>query len=136
MWKQDQASKPASTPPEPPISAGIARGTSSAHDIVGIGESLVIKGDLSASEDLTVRGQVDGSITLPNHTLTVDAQAKLTANIAARAVVVVGNVKGKVTAGERLEIRASGSVVGDVVSPRLVIIDGGNLRGKVEMPRS
>jgi len=136
MWKQDQSSKPAGTPLEPAIAAGAARGASAGQELVGIGESLVIKGDLSASEDLTVRGQVEGSITLTNHTLTVDAQAKLTANIAARAVVVVGNVRGKVTAGEKLEIRASGSVIGDVVSPRLVIVDGGSLRGKVEMPRS
>ena len=136
MWKQDQSSKPTGTPPEPAIAAGVARSPSIGQDVVGIGESLVIKGDLSASEDLTVRGQVEGSITLTDHTLTVDAQATLTANIAARAVVVVGNVRGKVTAGERLEIRASGSVIGDVVSPRLVIVDGGSLRGKVEMPRS
>ena len=100
----------------------------------GIGESLFVKGELSASEDLIIRGQVEGSISLPGHTLTVDGQAKVNAKIAARAVVVIGNVKGPVTTADRIEIRASGSIVGDVSAPRLVIVDGGSLQGKVEMP--
>ena len=98
-----------------------------------VGKSMSIKGELSGSEDMTLHGQMEGSISLPDHVLTVGPQAEVKANISARTVVVQGIVTGTVAAAERLEICAHGSVVGDVASPRLVIADGANLRGKVEM---
>ena len=98
-----------------------------------VGHSLSIKGELSGSEDLTLDGQMEGQVNLPDHLLTVGAQAAVKANIAARAVVVKGTVTGNVTAKEKLEIQASGTVTGDVISPRLVIAEGGSLQGKVEM---
>jgi cytoskeletal protein CcmA (bactofilin family) len=100
-----------------------------------LGKSVVIKGELSGSEDMTLRGQMEGTISLPAHTLTVGPQAEVQADISAKSVVVMGAVRGKVSAGERLEILATGSVTGDVTSPRLVIAEGGSLRGKVEMAR-
>ena len=99
-----------------------------------VGKSLRIKGDLSSSEDLTLHGQVEGTVTLPDHALTVGPHADVKADISARTVVVMGVVTGKVSASERLEICAHGSVMGDVASPRLVIADGGGLCGNVEMP--
>jgi len=109
--------------------------TSAAESVAnGICESLGIKGDLSTSEDLIVRGWVDGSISLPDHTLTIDGRASVNARITARTVVVTGTIKGPVTATDKLEIRGTGSVVGDVSSPRLILVDGGTLHGKVEMP--
>jgi len=132
MKDSDLSVMPATAPPRYPVDPRSA--TDQTRN--GIGESLVIKGELSASEDLIVRGQVEGSISMPDHTLTVDVQASVAAKIAARAVVVVGSIRGPVTTGEKLEIRPSGSVIGDVTSPRLIIVDGGSLRGKVEMPRT
>ena len=76
-------------------------------------KSVVIKGDLSASEDLTLDGQLEGSVTLPNHTLTIGPGANIKASISAKAVVIMGAVTGNVTAGEKVEIRATGSVTGD-----------------------
>ena len=99
-----------------------------------VGRSLTIKGELSGSEDLTLHGQVEGTIALPEHALTVGPQADVKADISARTVVVMGVVTGKVSASERIEICSHGSVMGDVTSPRLIIADGGGLRGKVEMP--
>ena len=97
-------------------------------------KSVVIKGELSASEDLTLDGQLEGSVTLPNHTLTIGPDANIKASISAKAVVIMGAVTGNVTAGEKVEIRATGSVTGDLAAPRLVVAEGGHLRGKVEMP--
>ena len=101
-----------------------------------LGKSVVIKGELSASEDLTLYGQMEGSVTLPDHTLTIGAAANIKASIFAKAVVIMGAVTGNVTAGEKVEIRATGSVTGDLASPSLVVAEGGHLRGKVEMPRT
>jgi cytoskeletal protein CcmA (bactofilin family) len=101
-----------------------------------LGKSVVIKGELSASEDLTLYGQMEGSVSLPNHTLTIGPHADIKAAIAAKSIVIMGAVTGNVTAGERIEIQPSGSVNGDVVSPRLAMADGGCLKGKVQMPRS
>ena len=67
-------------------------------------KSVVIKGDLSASEDLTLDGQMESSVTLPNHTLTIGPGANIKASISAKAVVIMGAVTGNVTAGEKVEI--------------------------------
>ena len=71
---------------------------------------MVIKGELSASEDLTLDGQMEGSVTLPDHTLTIGPAANIKASISAKAVVIMGAVTGNVTAAEKVEIRATGSV--------------------------
>jgi len=99
-----------------------------------LGKSVVIKGELSGSEDLTLHGQMQGKISLPEHTLTIGAQAQVKADITAKAVVVVGMVTGRVSAQDRVDIRSTGTIAGDIVSPRLIIAEGGTLRGKVEMP--
>ena len=104
--------------------------------VMDLGKSVVIKGELSASEDLTLYGQMEGSITLPGHTLTIGPQADIRAAIKAKTVVVLGAVTGNVTAGEKVEVQTTGSVTGDVMSPRLAIADGGCLCGKVQMPQS
>jgi cytoskeletal protein CcmA (bactofilin family) len=104
--------------------------------VMDLGKSVVIKGELSASEDLTLYGQMDGRVTLPNHTLTIGPHADIKAEISAKAVVIMGAVIGNVTARERVEIRATGSVTGDIRSPRLAVADGGYLRGRVEMTES
>jgi cytoskeletal protein CcmA (bactofilin family) len=98
-----------------------------------LGKSVVIKGELSASEDLTLYGHMEGSVTLPDHTLTIGPHANIKAGISAKIIVIMGAVIGDVVAGERVEIQASGSVTGDIASPRLVIAEGGQLRGRVEM---
>jgi cytoskeletal protein CcmA (bactofilin family) len=103
--------------------------------VLDLGRSIIIKGELSGSEDLTVCGQIKGSITLPEHTLTIGSDADIKAEISAKTMVVMGAVTGNVTAGDRLEIQATGFVTGDIATPRLVIADGGRLHGKVHMPQ-
>jgi cytoskeletal protein CcmA (bactofilin family) len=98
-----------------------------------LGTSVAIKGDLSASEDLTLCGQMEGSIRRPEHTLTIGPNTEVKAEIVAKSVVILGSVTGNLTATERVDIRATGSLIGDLSSPRLAIAEGGSLRGKVQM---
>ena len=134
MWKRDQAPKPQDVRGPTPASGPAAEGLPADKLVMDLGKSVVIKGELSGSEDLTLYGQMEGSVKLPDHTLTIGPHADIKAEITARAVVIMGAVTGNVIASERIEIRSTGSVSGDISSPRLAIADGGTLRGKVSMP--
>ena len=102
---------------------------------MNIGKSVVIKGELSGSEDLTIEGQVEGKIELKDNVLTIGANGKIKAQVFAKALVVLGEVTGNVTASEKVEIRDGGSVDGDIVSPRVAIAEGAHFRGSVDMQR-
>jgi len=103
---------------------------------VNIGKSVIIKGDLSGSEDLTIEGQVDGKIELRQNVLTIGANGKIKAQIFAKVVIVQGEVQGNVSATERIDIRENGSVDGDLSSPRIAIADGAHFRGSIDMQRA
>jgi cytoskeletal protein CcmA (bactofilin family) len=98
-----------------------------------IGASLVIKGDLTSSEDMTLAGQVDGDVTVREHTLVVAPRARIRGNIVARAVVVHGEVLGAITAERRVEVGETGSVDGDITSPRMAVAEGAVLHGRIEV---
>jgi cytoskeletal protein CcmA (bactofilin family) len=100
-----------------------------------IGKSIVINGELSGSEDLTIEGRVDGKIELRNHVLTVGANGRITAQVAAKSIVVLGHVTGNLVATDKVDIRESGSVEGDIVAPRVAIADGSHFRGSIDMQR-
>lgn len=114
--------------------AGPAR--SSAREAAHIGKSVVVKGALSGSEDLTIEGVVEGTIELRQNVLTIGPNGKITAKILAKAVVVQGHVHGNITAIERVDIRDTGSVEGDVIAPRVAISDGAHFRGTIDMQRA
>jgi cytoskeletal protein CcmA (bactofilin family) len=148
MWKRDEAVKPtapapvppvpvASTQPHPPVSAvpSEPRRQAMERDIVNIGKSVVIKGELNGSEDLTVEGHVEGKIELRDHVLTIGPNGKIKAQVFAKAVIVLGEVTGNVTATEKVDIRDGGSVDGDIISPRVAIAEGAHFRGSVDMQR-
>ena len=101
--------------------------------VASLGKSIVFKGDLSGDEDLRIDGQVEGGVQLASHELTVGESGRVQAQLFARSVVVLGHVTGNVTATERVEIRESGVVEGDVHAPRLVVADGAVLNGRIEM---
>ncbi len=131
MWKHE-ASVKASPAPLPPVANVTPTERQSVENIVmDLGKSVVIKGELSASEDLTLYGQMDGRVTLPDHTLTIGPHADIRAEIVAKTVVILGAVAGNVTAAEKVDLRATGSVIGDIVAPRFAMADGGQLRGRV-----
>jgi cytoskeletal protein CcmA (bactofilin family) len=104
--------------------------------MVNIGKSVIIKGELSGSEDLTIEGQVEGRIDLKENVLTIGPNGKIKAEIFAKAVVVLGEVTGNVTASEKVDIRDNGSVDGDIASPRVAIAEGAHFRGSVDMQRA
>jgi cytoskeletal protein CcmA (bactofilin family) len=103
--------------------------------MVNIGKSVVIKGELNGSEDLTIEGQVEGKIELKDHVLTIGPNGKIKAQVFAKALIVQGEVHGNVSATDKVEIRDGGSVDGDIVSPRVAIADGAHFRGSVDMQR-
>src|SRR5262249_12042794 len=105
------------------------------RDVVNIGKSVVIKGELNGSEDLTIEGQVEGTIQLRDHILTIGANGRIKAQVFAKAVIVLGEVTGNVTASDKVDIRDNGSVDGDIVAPRVAIAEGAHFRGSVDMQR-
>jgi cytoskeletal protein CcmA (bactofilin family) len=104
-------------------------------DIVNIGKSVVIKGELNGSEDLTIEGHVEGTIQLKEHVLTIGPNGRIKAQVFAKSVIVLGEVNGNVTASEKVDIRDNGSVDGDIISPRVAIAEGAHFRGSVDMQR-
>jgi len=144
MWKRDEGvkgSQPAPTAPAPahqPVSTAPVPQPESRRierDVVNIGKSVVIKGELNGSEDLTIEGHVEGKIELKDHVLTIGPNGKIKAQVHAKSVIVLGEVNGNVTATEKVDIRDGGSVDGDIVSPRVAIAEGAHFRGTVDMQR-
>jgi cytoskeletal protein CcmA (bactofilin family) len=143
MWKRDEGVKPATdaTPGSPasqasmPATAQPGPRPQTGRDAVNIGKSVVIKGELSGSEDLTIEGQVEGKIELKENILTIGPNGKIKAQVFAKALIVLGEVTGDVTASDKVEIRDGGSVDGDLVSPRVAIAEGAHFRGSVDMQR-
>jgi cytoskeletal protein CcmA (bactofilin family) len=134
MWKRDTppsqpASEPAPEPPAPRTATERAVGKS----MVNIGKSVIIKGELNGSEDLVVEGQVEGKIDLKDYVLTIGPNGRIRAQIVAKSVVVQGQVVGNITAHDRVTIHESGTVEGDIQTPRFSIAEGARFRGKVDM---
>ena len=102
---------------------------------MNIGKSVVIKGELNGSEDLTVEGQVEGTIQLREHVLTIGPNGRIKAQVFAKAVIVLGEVTGNVTATDKVDIRDNGSVDGDIIAPRVAIAEGAHFRGSIDMQR-
>ena len=103
------------------------------QEAASIGKSIVIRGEVSGSEDLTIEGQIDGKIELRDHILSVGSSGRVQAHIVAKAIVVHGQVTGNLTAAEKIEIREHGVVEGDIVAPRVAIADGAKFRGSIDM---
>ncbi len=104
--------------------------------VVGIGKSIVIKGELSGNEDLTIQGRVEGKIDLKQNLLTVGENGKVKAQLFAKTVVVIGEVLGNVTAVEKVSIQEKGAVDGDISAPRVAIAEGAHFRGSIDMRRT
>ena len=96
-----------------------------------IGKAVRVEGKVTSGEDLIIDGDVEGSIEVGDHSLTIGPGAKIKANLAAKTVSISGSVKGNVKASERAELRAGGSVDGDITSPRFLMADGATVSGKV-----
>jgi cytoskeletal protein CcmA (bactofilin family) len=99
-----------------------------------IGASLVIEGDLTSSEDITIAGRVEGNVAVRQHSLVIAPQGTIHGNIVARDVAVHGEVTGSITAEGKLEIGETGTVNGAIATGRLVVAEGAVLEGRVGVP--
>lgn len=98
-----------------------------------IGSSIRIRGEVAGDEDLVIQGRVDGSVGLDQNTVTVGPEGEVTADITGRTITVEGRVEGDLTAEERIVLRSSARVEGDIRAPRVVLEDGAHFRGGVQM---
>src|ERR1700687_2221981 len=105
------------------------------HDTGWLGASLRVKRDISGTEGLVLDGLVEGLIQLDGRKLTVGSKAKVMADINARDVVVYGYVKGNVRAKGRVEIKKDGSVIGNLTTAQIMIEDGADFKGSIEIDR-
>ena len=129
MWSNKQP-ETKSTDAMRPTEAAASRATG------WLGSSLHVKGDIIGTEDLLIDGSVEGLIKMDEWKLTVGATAKLTADINARDVVVYGYVKGNVHAKGRIEIKKDGAIVGNLTTAQIMIEDGADFKGSIEIDRS
>jgi len=101
-----------------------------------IGQSVQIKGDLTGQEDLTIEGKLEGKVLLDSYQLTIGANGSIQGEIRARSVIVVGELIGNINADEKVEVASSGSMRGNIRAPRVVLVDGADFRGSVDMDSS
>ncbi|MDR3737490.1 MAG: polymer-forming cytoskeletal protein [Terracidiphilus sp.] len=144
MWKPSQ-STPSPTPaPEPvrpvaPAAPAFEPTRPAAASSVGeqatIGKGLFIKGEITGSESLYIDGKIEGSINLPGNRLTVGRNGQVNATVTAREIVVLGKVKGNVSATDRVDIRAEGALTGDVSAARISIEDGAFFKGGIDIKK-
>ena len=145
MWKPNQPATPStpnepvrpSTPATPAFEPAARPAGGATQAAVGeqatIGKSLVIKGEVSGSESLYIDGKIEGTINLAGNRVTVGRNGQVSANITAREIVVLGKVRGNMTASDRVDIRSEGSLTGDVAAQRISIEDGAFFKGGIDI---
>jgi cytoskeletal protein CcmA (bactofilin family) len=112
-----------------------SRDTARSSEVATIGKSVVVKGELSGSEDLVVDGEVEGSIALRGQSLTIGPNGRVRANVEARNVILHGRVDGDIHASERVELRKSASLSGDITTARISIEDGAFFKGTIDIQK-
>jgi cytoskeletal protein CcmA (bactofilin family) len=154
MWnrrKEDEyLPKPASAPPTPselakegiPMSTLPGRNASEPHlDIhrggqAVLGKSVIVKGQIYSREDLTIDGEVEGTVELQEHRLTIGPNGKVSASVKARELVVLGTIHGNVETTDKIDIRKEAKLVGDIKTARVVIEDGAYFKGNIDIVRA
>jgi cytoskeletal protein CcmA (bactofilin family) len=148
MWNKRKEEEPMMRSTAPPTSAELARegipistlpgrasDTESSRGTALIGKSLLVKGQVFGREDLIVDGEVDGTLELQEHRLTIGPNGKVQASIKAREVVVVGTVHGNIEATEKIDIRKEAKLVGDIKTARIMIEDGAYFKGSIDIQK-
>lgn len=107
--------------------------TNERRQIAWIGQAVRVEGKIVSSQDIRIDGHVSGTIEVGQHELVLGQRSEVKADVNARSVLVGGTLKGDVTATDRIQIQATGVLLGDVISPRLIIHDGGLLKGKADI---
>ena len=141
MWKPTHSGSISPSPtlepsrpvPPPPAPEPVNRAPIPAGDQATIGKGLFVKGEITGSESLFIDGKVEGSVNLAGNRVTVGRNGQVSANITAREIVVLGKVRGNVSATDRVDIRAEGSLSGDVAAARISIEDGAFFKGGIDI---
>jgi len=153
MWNrrkdEELTTKPASAPPTSsalakegiPMTTLPGRSASDSHDThrsggqAVLGKSVIVKGQIYSREDLTIDGEVEGTVELQEHRLTVGPNGRVTAGIKAREIVVLGTIHGNVETTDKIDIRKDAKLVGDIKTARVVIEDGAYFKGNIDIVR-
>jgi cytoskeletal protein CcmA (bactofilin family) len=154
MWnrrkEEEQTHKPASAPPTPselakegiPMSTLPGRSSAEPHfeqhraGQAVLGKSVIVKGQIFSREDLTIDGEVEGTVELQEHRLTVGPNGKVVASVKAREIVVLGTIHGNVETTDKIDIRKEAKLVGDIKTARIVIEDGAYFKGNIDIVRA
>jgi cytoskeletal protein CcmA (bactofilin family) len=149
MWKSTRKEDEVTTPeqsaprpmqtPAPPVARPMEPPRAEAPrsvDVATIGKSVIVRGELSGSEDLYVDGEVEGSISLKGQSLTIGPNGRVRANLEARNVIVHGRVDGNVNASDRVDLRKSASLTGDISTARVAIEDGAYFKGTIDIQKA
>lgn len=138
MWQTLESPKnpPNPTPQPTANSSSLAAQLRTTAEQATIGRSLVIKGEVTGSEPLYIDGRIEGTITLTDNRITIGRNGNVAANITAKEVVIMGKLQGNLTVSDRVDIRAEGSLTGDVMAQRLSIEDGAFFKGSVDLKKS
>src|SRR2546430_4083447 len=149
MWKS-RDDKPAAPAPAQPVAPNVTANAMTKEvrpmeipkstdnyraDVAHIGKSVLIKGELSGSEDLYLDGEVEGSVDLKQHSLTVGPHGRVRANIRAREVILHGKVEGNIQGDEKVELKKSAVLVGDISPQRITIEDGAYFKGAIDIQK-
>jgi len=132
VWKKDEE-QPVRATVSPAVSPEPVRAPTVRSNHATIGPSIVIRGEVSGKEDLVIEGQVDGSVALAEHSVTIGGGGRVKANISGRVITIAGDVEGDLSALEQIVLRGSAKVLGDIKAPRVVLEDGASFRGLVDM---
>jgi cytoskeletal protein CcmA (bactofilin family) len=151
MWNrsrkdEDFIPNPVGAPPAPtePVKEGIPMSTlpsrsfeprpDNSHNAV-LGKSVIVKGQIISREDLTIDGEVEGTVELHEHRLTIGPNGRVKASVKARELVVLGNIQGNVETTDKIDIRKDAKLVGDIKTARIVIEDGAYFKGNIDIVR-
>jgi cytoskeletal protein CcmA (bactofilin family) len=135
MWNKEGSEKPRNEGPRPASalqSESPALPSEERRVVAWVGKSVIFKGTLISSEDMTIDGHVEGTIEIRDQALTIGPDADIRADIVARAVTIHGTVVGNIRASGKVDIRNTGRIDGDLFSPRVVLADGALVRGRVD----
>ncbi len=150
MWNKRRDDEPTPRPPAPTMPAAEPRTEPSPvvsapvkppaaeppRGVAAIGKSVIIKGQILSREDLWLDGEIEGTVEVPEHRLTIGPHAKLTAGIRAREVIVLGSVNGDVEAAEKIDIRKDSRLVGNIKTGGIIIEDGAYFKGSIDIVRA
>ena len=134
MWNREGSARPDEPRPMPvavqPVSPALP--AEERRVVAWVGKSVIFKGTLISSEDMTIDGQVEGTIEIRDQGLTIGPDADIRADIVARTVTIHGTVIGNIRATDKVDIRETGRIDGDLSSPRIALADGALVRGRVD----